>query len=142
VSHDDDPRRAVSAALEISLARLLNEEVGPRLPDCCPSTGLNTGLLVTQRRDDAKGPSVRVTHQHRLRLKSIAQPDEIVIGRHTSCVENFFVTERLARRAQGKARPIELYRVLRPAAHDWLRATRRGLSLYRCGARARGLDEW
>ena len=47
-------------------------------------------------------------------------------------------------RVFGKARPIELYRVLRPAAHDWFEAaTRRGLSRYTGREREPArLDEW
>src|SRR5262249_38227743 len=151
VSHDDDPRRAVAAALEMHrLVRRLNEEVQSRLPQPLAfHTGITTGLLVTQRRDDREG-TFGVTGDAvntAARLRSAAQPDEIVIGPDTHrAVEGFFVTERLGPHAlKGKSQPIELHRVIGPAAaRDWFEAARRrGLSRYSGREREHArLDEW
>jgi predicted ATPase/class 3 adenylate cyclase len=149
-SHDDDPRRAVAAALEMHrLVRRLNEEVGARLPQPLAfHTGVNTGLVVTQRRDDREGKfgltgdAVNTA----ARLRSVAQPDEIVIGPATHrAVEAYFRTEPLGSQAlRGKSQPMELYRVLGPAVQNWSEvAQRRGLSRYTGREREHArLDEW
>ena len=150
VSHDDDPRRAVAAALEMHrLARQLNDEVGARLPQPLAfHTGINTGPLVTQRRDDREG-TFGVTGDAintAARLRSAAEADEILIGPVTHrAVEGFFVTERLGPQAfKGKAQPLEIHRVLGAAARDWSAvANRRGLSRYAGREREQArLEEW
>ena len=150
VSHGDDPRRAVAAALEMHrLVRSLNEEVKSRLPQPLAfHTGINTGLLVTQRRDGREG-TFGVTGDvvnTAARLRSAAQPDEILIGPVTHrAIEPFFVTERMGpHRFKGKSQPIELHRVLGPAPRNWIEAARRrGLSRYTGREREHArLDEW
>ncbi|MEE8395408.1 MAG: adenylate/guanylate cyclase domain-containing protein, partial [bacterium] len=117
-THEDDPRRAVTAALELHrLARDLGAEVEPRIgAPLRMHTGINTGLVVTHLRDDREGrygitgDSVNTA----ARLVSRADPDEILLSPDTRrLVAPFFDLEELAPVAvKGKARPMVSYRVV------------------------------
>ena len=149
-SHDDDPRRAVAATLEMHrLVRVLNAEIGGMLPEPLVfHSGINTGLLVTQRRDGREG-TFGVTGDvvnTASRLQSSAAPDEILIGAETHrAIEALFVTEALGPHAfKGKSQPVDVYRVVGLAARTRFEAARRrGLSRYTGREREHErLDQW
>ncbi|MCH7478572.1 MAG: AAA family ATPase, partial [SAR324 cluster bacterium] len=117
-AHEDDPRRAVTAALELhELARDLSGEVEAKIgAPLRMHTGINTGLVVTHLRDDRDGrygitgDSVNTA----ARLVSRADSDEILLSPDTRrLVAPFFDLEELAPVAvKGKARPMVPYKVV------------------------------
>jgi class 3 adenylate cyclase/tetratricopeptide (TPR) repeat protein len=136
-AHDDDPRRAVAAALELhrfvgELDARLGRLLGHRLR---LHTGINTGLVVVQRRDSREGvfgltgDPVNTT----ARLLAQAGPDEILIGPTTlEGVEPYFAVERVGEIAlRGKRRPLVVHRVTGSLARTPFDAARsRGLATY------------
>ncbi|MEE8395759.1 MAG: AAA family ATPase, partial [bacterium] len=137
-THEDDPRRAVTAALELhELARDLSAEVEPRIgAPLRMHTGINTGLVVTHLRDDREGrygitgDSVNSA----ARLASRAETDEILLSPDTRrLVAPFFDLEELAPVAvKGKAMPMVPYRVVGASgiATRFEAAQERGLTPY------------
>jgi class 3 adenylate cyclase/tetratricopeptide (TPR) repeat protein len=119
-AYEDDPARAVRAALELHEAvRALGEEVEERLGDALRlHSGINTGLVVTSPGgDDARGGQFVVTGDTvntAARLVSRADTDQIILGAATRRqVAPFFDLEELEPvAAKGKARPLVPYRVL------------------------------
>jgi class 3 adenylate cyclase/tetratricopeptide (TPR) repeat protein len=86
-AHDDDPVRAVRAALELhAMVREISPEVEGRLGQPVRlHTGINTGLIVTHLGDDRDG-RIGVTGDAvntGARLKALAQPDAILLGPDT-----------------------------------------------------------
>ncbi|MEE8433562.1 MAG: AAA family ATPase, partial [bacterium] len=119
-AHEDDPQRAVRAALELHEAvRALGDEVEARLGETLRlHSGINTGLVVTSAVDgDERGGRYAVTGDTintAARLVSRAETDQIIVGAATRRqVAPFFDLEELEPVAlKGKARPLVTYRVL------------------------------
>ena len=135
--HEDDPRRAVSAALELHafmrsprIARLSRRRA------LTFHTGIETGLVLAQSRDlrdglfDLTGSTVNLA----ARLRSAATQDEILLGPVTQRhVAGFFRTEALAPRVlKGIAGELTPYRVQapRPLRSSFDLALERGLTPY------------
>ncbi len=117
-AHKDDPARAARAALALhEMVRGMSPEVEPRLGRSLRlHTGINTGLIVTSRRDDRDG-RVGVTGDSintGARLKSLAEDDMILLGPETQkLVVDEFETEPLDPVVlKGKAEQIAIYRLI------------------------------
>ncbi|HSP78497.1 MAG TPA: AAA family ATPase, partial [Myxococcaceae bacterium] len=136
-AHEDDPRRAVSAALELHrFVRMLGAEVEARLGGALQlHTGMTTGVVLVQPSDLRDG-LYRVTGDAvntAARLLGRAREDEILLGATTQeRVAPYFLLEELEPLAvKGKARPVRAFRVLGPAARSSFEASqRRGLTAY------------
>src|SRR5918992_1354015 len=121
-AHEDDAQRAVHAGLGI-LEELvaLNEDLGDRLGISLQvRIGLHTGVVIVGEMGGGERRS-----QHEIvgemphiaaRLESIAPPGSVVISDVTyDFVEGYFETEPLGEKElKGIARPVGVYRVLRP----------------------------
>lgn len=135
-AEDDDPRRAVAAALELhERVRSLDRRLGRRLPESLSMhTGIQTGLLIAQLRDQRDGlyGVIGDTVNTAGRLLKLAGPDEVWIGADTfRLVKGFFETESGGRHTvKGKAEPVEAFRVLgrRAVGSRFEAAQERGLT--------------
>jgi class 3 adenylate cyclase len=136
-SHEDDPRRAVAAAL--ALHAFVREQVDVRGPSQARNlrmhSGIESGVLYARIRDlrsglwEITGDTVNVA----ARLRSLAAADEVLIGPGAhAAVAQFFATEALpAINLRGRQRPIAAHRVLAAAASSRFDAcVRRGLTKY------------
>jgi class 3 adenylate cyclase/tetratricopeptide (TPR) repeat protein len=118
-AHEDDPLRAVKAALELhEMVRHTSPEVEGRIgKPLRMHTGISTGLVVTHLRDDRDGlfgitgNAVNVG----ARLRSQAESDEILISPETQkLIAPFFETVALeAIKLKGKHEPTIPFRVIR-----------------------------
>lgn len=137
-SHEDDPVRAVSAALalhEFVRAQLSFASSGG-LRELRLHTGIETGLVYAQASDpraglyQVTGDPVNVA----ARLRSLAQADQILVGPTThERVAPFFELERMEPLAlRGKSQTIAASRVLRPSTSVSFfdAAQQRGLTPY------------
>src|SRR5262245_30800599 len=136
-AHDDDPRRAVTAALELHrFVRELDAELRPRLGHPLRlHTAINTGLIVAQRRDSREGVFGLTGDVINTAARLLAQagPDEILIGPATlEAVEPYFHVERVGElMLRGKRAALTVHRVTEARAHTPFEAARgRGLSTY------------
>ena len=100
-AHEDDPRRAVRAALALheaarSISPETEEKIGRPLR---MHTGIDTGLIVTSLRDDRDG-RVGITGDTvnaGARLKALAVDDQILVSPETQrLIAPYFDTEALA----------------------------------------------
>jgi class 3 adenylate cyclase/tetratricopeptide (TPR) repeat protein len=121
-AHEDDPVRAVRAAMEIhELVRKISPEVEERIDTKLRMhTGISTGLVVTHVRDIREG-SYGITGDTvniGARLASRADADEILVGPETySLISPFFETDPLeAVTVRGKTKPLVPYRVIGESA--------------------------
>jgi len=117
-THEDDPFRAIMAAREIhdvveAISPQLEEKIGRSIS---VHTGINTGLVVTDKMDIEKGKHGMTGDAINLasRLTDMAGAGEILIGPDTyRHAEGFFNFEGLeSTRIKGKAEPVEVYKVL------------------------------
>ncbi len=114
-AHEDDPERAVKAALEMiaelsDLSEHLEEERGFSL---AMRIGVNTGLVVSRVGGDdfvVTGDTVNLA----ARLQSTAEPGTILVSQKTHDLSAYaFEMECLGSvRVKGKAKPVGVYRVL------------------------------
>ncbi|MEE8434645.1 MAG: adenylate/guanylate cyclase domain-containing protein, partial [bacterium] len=117
-AHEDDPRRAVQAALDVhDMARRIGEEVEARIgAPVRMHTGINSGLVVTHLRDDRDGRYgiTGDTVNTGARLATQAEADTILLSPETQrLVAAYFETEALdAVRVKGKAEAVTPHRVL------------------------------
>ncbi|MEE8396159.1 MAG: AAA family ATPase [bacterium] len=138
LAHEDDPRRAVQAALELHrMARALSGEVEGRVgAPLRMHTGINTGLVVTHLRDDREGAYgiTGDTVNTGARLAAQAEADMILLGPETHrSISAYFETEPLEPvRVKGKTKPVTPHRVVGATAVQtrFDAAQRRGLSPY------------
>ncbi len=137
-AHEDDPRRAVQAALDLhELARGLSGQVEGRvgLP-LRMHTGISTGLIVTNLRDQRDGTYgiTGDTVNTGARLKALAEDDAILVSPATRrYITSFFKTETLPKaEMKGKAGVVTAYRVVgeREVETRFEASERRGLSRY------------
>ena len=137
IAHEDSPRRAVAAALEMQ--RSLEEyaaDVKRRHPiECHFRVGLNTGPVVVGRISDdldmeytAIGDTVNLA----ARMQQAAEPGSVYISENTyRPVRDYFDCESLgALIVKGKAEPMASYRAVRekPVRTRFEAATERGLT--------------
>jgi predicted ATPase/class 3 adenylate cyclase len=117
-AHEDDPLRAVRAALALhAMVRELSPEVEARIGQPLRMhTGIHTGLIVTNRRDDRDGRYgiTGDTVNTGARLKAQADADAILVSAETQrLIAPFFETTALeALPMKGKAAPVMAYRVV------------------------------
>ncbi|CAB5131627.1 Adenylate cyclase (EC / Guanylate cyclase (EC [Olavius algarvensis associated proteobacterium Delta 3] len=121
-AHEDDPVRAVRAAIDIhSLVRRLSSEVEDRIgTKLRMHTGINTGLVVSHMRDTRNG-TYGITGDAvntGARLAALADTDDILVGPEThDLIAPYFETEpREVATLKGKARPTACYRVSKESA--------------------------
>jgi predicted ATPase/class 3 adenylate cyclase len=118
-AHEDDPLRAVKAALELhEMVRHTSPEVEGRIgKPLRMHTGINTGLIVTHMRDERDGlfGITGTTVNTGARLKSLAGSDELLVGLETQkLIAPYFETIALeAIKMKGKAEPTIPFRVIR-----------------------------
>lgn len=114
-AHEDDPVRAIRAALEIHAAV---ENYGAQIKGrtdrrLTMHTGINTGLVVTGEVDEGThgltGDAINLAS----RLEGIAKDGEIVIGPDTYRQSKGQFTHKLMKptSVKGKAEPVQLYKV-------------------------------
>ena len=137
-AHEDDPVRAVRAALALhDMAREVSREVEARIGQPIRfHSGINTGLIVTRSRDlrdgtyGVTGDAVNTA----ARLVAQAAPDEVVLSPETQrLVEDYFTADPLeAVLLKGKAEPVRPWKVTgkTAVASRWEAAQRRGLTRY------------
>lgn len=131
-AHDDDPIRAVRAALEWrDHVREIGDELANQLGTALRvHTGVNTGLMITQLRDrrdglfGVTGDAVNTA----ARLADTAASDEILIGPETyRAIRSVFETELVGElRLRGRDEPLVAHRVLRAATPTAAAGTRIG----------------
>lgn len=116
-AHEDDPVRAVRAAMELhELVRQISPEVEERIGiKLRMHTGISTGLVVTHLRDIRNG-SYGITGDtvnRGARLAGRAKADEILVGPQSySLIAPYFETEALKPvTVKGKSEPLIPYRV-------------------------------
>ena len=117
VAHEDDPRRAVAAAMDMHAAvRDLNQEIDVVLPEPLRlHSGIQTGIVVAEHRDRREGlvSATGDTVNTAARLLSAAPADLIYIGTSTqTAVTPFFRTVFVAElELKGKAATMPVWRV-------------------------------
>jgi len=118
VAHDDDPRRAVMAALDIGEALEAFNRRSARLgrPELSVGIGINTGNLMAGYIGSSQTMSYSVigdTVNTASRLCSSAQPGEILISENTwEAVKDHFTVKPLGQiQAKGKFKPINAFAV-------------------------------
>ncbi|MFC1824464.1 AAA family ATPase [Thermodesulfobacteriota bacterium] len=119
-AHEDDPVRAIKAAMEIhelieGMSPQLEERVGRPLS---MHSGINTGLVVTGEVEMEKGTHGLTggTINTASRLQGLAKTGEILVGHETyRQTEGYFNFEKQdPTTVKGKAEPISVYRMLSP----------------------------
>ena len=136
-AHEDDPRRAVQAGLEIVEAvQALNAGVDQPEVKIAVRVGINTGLVVAgdigtgEFRDEMA--VVGETPNVAARIQELAEPGTVLVGESTHrLVEGLFVFEELgARSVKGIDKPVAVFRVREASqAHSRFEATAvRGLT--------------
>ena len=117
-AHEDDPRRAVQAGLEIvEKVQALNAEFAAPEIDIAVRVGINTGLVVAgdigtgEFRDEMA--VVGETPNVAARLQGLAEPGTVLVGQSTHrLVEGLFVFDELGPHTiKGIDVPIAVYRV-------------------------------
>ena len=117
-AHEDDPVRAIRAAMEIlaaveSISPQFDERIGRSLT---MHIGINTGLVVTGEVNVEKGTHGLTGDSINLasRLESIAEAGEIVVGPDTyHQAASWFKFEALEpTKVKGKADPVAIYKVV------------------------------
>ncbi len=118
VARRDDPRRAVSAALELhrvvdGIAAGLSQRLGRLLS---MHSGIQTGLVIVRRSDSRSGDYMLTgdTVNTAARLRGLAQPGEVVLGPQTwqQVSEYFDAAAGQPIEVKGKERPLVPYRIL------------------------------
>ena len=117
-AHEDDPVRAIQAALEIhdfvkGLSPRYEGHIGPPLS---MHSGINTGLVVTAEVDPEKGSQGVTGDAVNLasRLSSLAGPGEILVGEETvrRTRGRFEFQDLGTKRVKGKAEPVSVYKLI------------------------------
>ena len=122
-SHEDDPIRALTAAMEIhklveNFSPWMEQKVGRPLQ---MNTGIATGLAVTGEVDlecgtfGIVGDSVNLAS----RLQHLAEPGEILVSEQTyRQAEGLFLFERLTpKKLKGKEKAVDMFRAIAPSPH-------------------------
>lgn len=118
--HEDDPARAIRAALEIhervkTLSPHFEDKIGRAL---AVHSGINTGLVITGEVNLEKGTHgfTGDTINVASRLEGLAEPGEILVGPDTfALTREIFEFEHIKpTMVKGKAEPVRIFKVLRP----------------------------
>jgi len=118
IGYEDDPIRAVKAALELhKMVRKISPGIENRTgKPLTMHTGINSGLIVTNLRDDRDGlyGITGETVNTGARLKSQAESDDILVSPETKkLIAPYFETIALEEiRMKGKTEPMTPYRVM------------------------------
>ncbi|CAB5101168.1 hypothetical protein D3OALGA1CA_3254 [Olavius algarvensis associated proteobacterium Delta 3] len=122
-SHEDDPIRALKAAMEI---HTLVEDFSPRVEEkvgrpLSMHSGIATGLAVTGEVNLEYGTYGIVGDSVNLasRLQHLAEPGEILVSEQTHRqADGLFLFERLEpKKVKGKAKAVDIFRVIAPSPH-------------------------
>lgn len=132
VAHEDDPLRAVRAALELHEAvEALNRDVEPRIGSPIGMhTGVNTGVVLTSetvldgKQTGPLGDTINVA----ARLSALGTTGQILVGPETRrAIEDTFDLEDLGLHdLKGKGEPVAVARVVSIAARHITPARRQG----------------
>ena len=118
-AHEDDPVRAVRAALELHQAvETLSPEIEGRFGSKLRlHSGINTGLVVTGELEFERG-SLGDTINVASRLMNLAAAGDILLGPETRklCSRAFELEDLGQRSMKGKAKPLAIARVIRAAS--------------------------
>lgn len=109
--HEDDPSRAVHAALDF-LVRVRDISAGASGPPLAFRTGIHEGLVTTGRRGDfdvVTGHAMSVAQ----RLEAAASPGSILVSEEVKekCEEDFEFSQRRDIEVKGRTEPIAAYEV-------------------------------
>lgn len=121
--HEDDPIRAIWAAKEIhAFVNRFSPQIEKRIGEPLRMhTGINSGLVVTDEVDIAKGTHGLTGDAINLasRLEGLANAGEIIVGPSTYRRSEgiFSFRPRRPTKVKGKADPIQSYKVLSPKTH-------------------------
>ena len=132
VAHEDDPLRAIRAALELHDAvEALNRDVEPRIgTPIGMHTGVNTGVVLTSESvlDGQQTGPLGDTINVAARLQSLAKTGQVLVGPETRrAIENTFDLEDLGLHdLKGKGEPVAVARVVSVAARNVTPARRSG----------------
>ena len=123
ISHSDDARRAVQAAIDMQaeLVRFNRSRQTKRERKVEIGIGINTGTLVAGYIGSSQTMSYSVigdTVNTASRICAAAQPGQILISEKTyRVVDKYFNVEKLAPiKFKGKYKPVEVYNVIAPKA--------------------------
>ena len=117
-AHEDDPIRAIRAAMDIHAAvdnfsSRFEEKIGRSLT---MHTGINTGLVVTGEVDIEKGTHGLTGDAINLasRIESLAKPGEILVGKSTyQLAKGHFKFKKMEpAQVKGKTEPVQVYKVV------------------------------
>jgi len=143
--HEDDPFRAIQAAQEIHeridvLSSQFEGRIGKPLS---MHSGIHTGLVVTGELDLEKGLYGEITGDtinFAARLSDLAKAGEIFVGPETHRrTQGAFTFQALGpTQVQGKAKPIQIYKVL--SAKERPATTRTGIGMKARPGRVLGLE--
>lgn len=117
-SHEDDPIRAVKAAVDIHKSvESINSDYQDKIKEpLAMHSGINTGLVVTGKIDMEKGTHGLSgdTINIAARLSSLGEKGDILVGPDTYAqAEGFFDFEKCPPQAiKGKVKPVQIYRLL------------------------------
>jgi class 3 adenylate cyclase/ABC-type lipoprotein export system ATPase subunit len=117
-AHDDDAERAARAGLAILGAiEQLNERSGGTRPTLSARIGIDSGAVVVGAGAGEEADIFGDTPNVAARVQNAAEPNSVLItgATHRLVSGLFVVEERGAHELRGVARPIELYRVVRPS---------------------------
>jgi class 3 adenylate cyclase/tetratricopeptide (TPR) repeat protein len=128
-AHENDAERATRAGLAIidALSKLDQQAGHPRL---AARVGIDSGTVVVGagagRDADVFGEAPNIA----ARVQSVAEPDTVLVtaATHRLISGLFVVEEHGAQELKGVAKPVELYRVLRPTGVRGRLAAARGLT--------------
>ena len=139
IAHEDSPRRAVAAALEMqrALAEYATEVKKQHHIECRFRAGLNTGPVVVGKISDnldmdytALGDTVNLAD----RMAEVSKPGTVYLTANTHrVVEDYIECEPLgALQIKGKTQPVTTYRAIRekPVRTRLEAAARRGLTAF------------
>jgi class 3 adenylate cyclase/tetratricopeptide (TPR) repeat protein len=139
VAHEDDPARAVRAALELHVAvEALNQDVQPRIgAPIGIHTGVSTGVVLTSemildgKQTGPLGDTINVAS----RLQSLAQTGQVLVGPETRrAIEGRFELEDLGLHdLKGKGEPVVVARVRSIISRSVTPARRQGRFVGRDG---------
>jgi class 3 adenylate cyclase len=115
-AHDNDAERAARAGLELldSLVRLNETSAYPRL---AARIGIDSGEVVVGAGADHDADVFGDTPNIAARVESAAEPDSVLVSYSThDLVSGLFVVEDCGSRSlKGLAKPLKLYRIIRPS---------------------------
>ncbi len=148
VAHEDDPLRAVRAALELHEAvEALNKDVEPRIGSAIGMhSGVNTGVVLTSesvldgKQTGPLGDTINVA----ARLQSLAQTGQVLVGPETRrAIEATFELEDMGLHdLKGKGEPVAVARVVSLSGRNVTPARRQGRFVGRDGELSLLRDEY